>query len=535
MNIKKLILTVLLLAGLAPESHAMMARLAALKPALSSRLATMSSLSAPSGYATNPSSLFSYVGLRASSFAKATADRTADKPSGRPMATTMAPRFATTSWQPTQATALKTFTPITNMPTTYKPLLPTFAPYFADPFSEALAKEKASKGRHNSTFKSNTPSRLFTTKQEEKDKKSNDDGKKEQQPKSKYRFGSLAGILGATILYGLNSDVAYASDGTQDTPPASMWEAITKGYCMPRHMMIESFVEDCEKLAHKNNDIPKHVKNDTTVRIATYNVHSWYDAYNKRNFGNIMQVIEDINADILVLQEVSVFDWSRIEKSFKRLGYICTWSGFAKAADHGGHPFGNMIVSKYPLTKKPVIKTFDADKKCQGEQRCYVNVTAKLPQNKQVTLYGTHFDVYDETENRRELEVKELVDTIVQQPGACMIAADCNAVRSRDYQWTIPHNTFGNAKVWDLLNASNQQRTGMETQTKALATLENNEFQDCFTKNKQQCPKFTVWSGTAVDFMYLDKKWDLPIAGCHTYYSSASDHLPVIMDVKVKE
>ena len=70
---------------------------------------------------------------------------------------------------------------------------------------------------------------------------------------------------------------------------------------------------------------------------------------------------------------------------------------------------------------------------------------------------------------------------------------------------------------------------------KTQRALENNEFQDCFTKSKQQCPKFTVWSGTAVDFMYLDKKWDLPIAGCHTYYSSASDHLPVIMDVKVKE
>ncbi|MCX5921745.1 MAG: endonuclease/exonuclease/phosphatase family protein [Candidatus Dependentiae bacterium] len=311
--------------------------------------------------------------------------------------------------------------------------------------------------------------------------------------------------------------------------PASMWQKLAQGQSMSRYELIESFINDCRMYANENKAIPRHETNNKTVRVATYNVHAWKDSHNNKNFDGMMRVIQDINADILVLQEVSVFNQSIMQKAFENLGYICNESLFAQAANHYGCPFGNMIVSKYPLVQEPVKKTFEADKKLIGERRCYVKTEIDLPHQKKVTIYGTHLDVYDETEKLRTKEIQELVDTIAQQSGPCIIAADCNAVRACDYQYTVGNNKC----VWDLLNDMNKKRLRIDTPVQALKALESNYFKDCFTKNNQQGPKCTVWSGTVVDFMWLNKQWNLPIAGCYTYYSAASDHMPVIMDFNI--
>ncbi|MCX5922327.1 MAG: hypothetical protein NTX86_03295 [Candidatus Dependentiae bacterium] len=82
MNVKKLVITLLLLTNIAPESHAMMTRLAALRPTLSSRFAT-----------TNMASM---------------------KPS--------------VNWQSMSTTSYKNFMPTSSsFANTHKPLLPTFA------------------------------------------------------------------------------------------------------------------------------------------------------------------------------------------------------------------------------------------------------------------------------------------------------------------------------------------------------------------------------------------------------------------------
>ena len=43
-------------------------------------------------------------------------------------------------------------------------------------------------------------------------------------------------------------------------------------------------------------------------------------------------------------------------------------------------------------------------------------------------------------------------------------------------------------------------------------------------------PTYTVWTGTVVDFIFCSPEWNLPVES-YIYYSTASDHLPVIMDI----
>lgn len=331
---------------------------------------------------------------------------------------------------------------------------------------------------------------------------------------------------------------AYAQskehDAQQSMPAASVWQLYAQGIRLSRHEMIEQFNRDCALHAHENNAIPAHISNDESVRVATYNVHMWKDAHGAKNFDAIMNTISQVNADVLVLQEVLMFDKEYIMKRLKELGYVHTSAG--RTATFGGTFFGNMVVSKYPFnTSASLIKTYDADQKYPGERRCYIKSTVQLPQNKEITVYGTHLDVYDETENLRTQEIQELIADSAHSKTPCIIAADYNAVRKKDYQYEV-----NGKSVWAMLNESNKKRTGMPTQTRALETLEQHNFVDSFTSNNQQNPRATVWSGTAVDFLYLNDAWqkqnaDLSLGKSYVYYSSASDHLPILMDMTIKK
>jgi len=330
------------------------------------------------------------------------------------------------------------------------------------------------------------------------------------------------------IIVSLNNVAHATKHAYQTMPPASLWARMAHDSNVKRFDMRQSFIDDCALYAHENNLIPQHKKNNETVRIATYNVHSWYDCKGKNNFEGVMSVIKDINADILILQEVSLFDWKKIKKTCESLGYYCSKSLFVHTMYYYLHSFGNMIVSKYPLAQEPIQKTFDADKKMFGDTRGYVKIVVDLPHQKKIKIYGTHLDVYDNTESLRTKEIQELIEDIGIGIDPCIIAGDFNAVRASDYQYEMDGKS-----VWQMVKDNHKQRTGIERGTQALQLLADNNFQDCFTKNSQTSPKFSVWSGVLVDFIWLNTFWNFPLAGCYVYYTAASDHLPIIMDVKV--
>lgn len=336
-----------------------------------------------------------------------------------------------------------------------------------------------------------------------------------QTPKRLYKpaIGLASATLAATTY------VHY-----QPQQNATLWESRAQGHAVERRDMIKSFINDCVCYAGDNNAIPVHQKNNQSVRIATYNVHEWLDPYGAKNFDGIVTAIKQVQADVMILQEVALFNKATINDALHDAGYHYT--AFVTTINSAKRPCGNMIISKYPFTQKPVVKTFNADYHAGRERRGFIKTDIALPNNNTITLYGTHLDVWDASECKRTHEAAELVSTSAHVSGNVLIGADFNAVRPQDYQYQVKGK-----KVWDLLNANHMQRTGIPVPTTALAQLEQADYIDSFTRAGAPNPRFTVWSGTAVDFLYLNKQWQLPVLGSYVYYSAASDHLPVIMDV----
>lgn len=307
--------------------------------------------------------------------------------------------------------------------------------------------------------------------------------------------------------------------------PASSWAKIAQGQQLSRNEMLKSFINDCNQLKKENTIIPIHIKNDKTVRIMSYNIHEWKDPFSTNDFDAIIGVIKNINPDILILQEASQFDEVKINSMFSSLGYKGRFFCVA-AAPWLTYPFGNMVFTKYK-GQNSVTKVFNIDKG-QPEERCYVRTTLQLPQQKKITIYGTHLDVWDNSGEKRKQELQEILADIGNAQENILIAADFNSVRKSDYNYVI-----GGKTIWDLLTESELKRTTVMPSTHVLDLLEQRGFVDCFAKNNQKGPGFTVWTGTVVDFMFVNKDWQLTIAGCYVYYDAASDHIPVIMDIIV--
>lgn len=323
--------------------------------------------------------------------------------------------------------------------------------------------------------------------------------------------------------------VLCVASTAQSAVRAAVWERLAHKQLVPKQDLINSFVGDCKKLSSYNRLIPQKNSGDTsTLRIATYNVHYWADPNEKPNFQGIMQTIKEINADVLILQEVVVFDEQVLTQAFSSLGYVVDFTTFGATTNNTKKPFGNMIIARPGLITKSVVKTFDADQSDLHERRCFITTTLQLPHNKHITIVGTHLDVWDNTGHKRVLEVQELIN-VFQQNSNTIIAGDFNAVRKQDYTYRV-----NGILAWQLLNEAHMQRVGCPIATQALALLETHGFVDCFTHINTQPPAFTAWSGTIVDFLFINKKSDFTIAGCWSYYCGHSDHCPQVMDIALQ-
>ncbi len=346
----------------------------------------------------------------------------------------------------------------------------------------------------------------------------------------------ISGLVSRLFCFGLSIlCLDYSVLFSQSMPHATIWETIakaTEANYPGRDAKIKSFIDDCSKNKDLNTTIPQ--KTEHVARVATFNVHYWQDAYdNKYHFNEILETIKKVNTDILILQEVCWKDDPLIDR-FKKLGY--EHYQFCKAAtatwahnEFNSAPFGNVIFSKYKIedaNKKTKMYVVKCPKSL--EDRCYSYVEIILPNQKHLHIYGTHLDVFCEDESARLAQITELTKSIKDEKNV-IVAADFNAVREEDYNYDIYKK-----KVWDLLVNDNKKRFINPTPTLVLDHLKSENFVDCFAKLGIDKPKFTVWSGTVVDFIFL-KNWNLPLSGCYVYYDASSDHLPVIMDIKLQE
>ncbi len=318
-----------------------------------------------------------------------------------------------------------------------------------------------------------------------------------------------------------------AVQSQQTLPHATVWEKLAKlgTGALDAKAKKALFIEQCKHLADENNKIPHHTLGDSTIRIATYNVHMWKPLQGDY-FSTAYEIIKQLHADIIILQEAQfshTLTKTEIFRRFKKLGYT-----------HMVFSYADKNLANIVLTKNTVfIESWKTQRFANNyyvstrihENRSFAKVNYILPNNKKITLYGTHLEVWDTSGRINEQQAAELIKQSAQENNV-IIAADYNAVRKKDYQYIIQRKL-----LWNLVQAEDNARTS-PTITQSLDLLEKSEFVDCFTKAGKNVPRFTAWSGTIVDFLML-KNWNLPITWCGVMYTAASDHLPIIMDVKI--
>jgi endonuclease/exonuclease/phosphatase family metal-dependent hydrolase len=316
--------------------------------------------------------------------------------------------------------------------------------------------------------------------------------------------------------------------------PSSIWTTQLQASGqrpLARNQMLNLFIADMNRLADQNSRIPAHQPGDGKVRLMTYNVHEWADPNMRDKKAEILKVIATLQPDILVLQEIQVI---RRGDKIKQTVQDLTALGYTTvihvplqiSASYGS--IGNLLATKLPVTQQDT-KIYDIDNQGRLERRGYVHATMQLPNNQLLSVYGTHLDVSD-TEHNRRAEVDELTQKAnADSADNVVILGDFNAIRQRDYQYDI-----NGQNIWQLLSKNEQARLRTAVPLQTLSNLENAGFQDSFSKANIVAPKFTTWTGTYIDFMYIRTRgWQLPIDGCYVQFNPYSDHTPVIMDLSV--
>lgn len=157
-------------------------------------------------------------------------------------------------------------------------------------------------------------------------------------------------------------------------------------------------------------------------RVMTYNIlhAARIDTKDYRiDHDKVAETIREINADVIVLNEVRGEGpdpgyTAQAKIISEKLGY---YYFFAPAIMiRGKLPYGNALLSKYPIVEAEIIEIPDPvvkDENRPYETRCLISAKIEF-EGKQLMIFGTHFGL-------AKAEQKNAVATVVQEFEKCFI------------------------------------------------------------------------------------------------------------------
>lgn len=277
--------------------------------------------------------------------------------------------------------------------------------------------------------------------------------------------------------------------------------------------------EVCLKDMSEDYMVPK--KPNNTLRIMTYNVHYWQGPRDKNEYNvkgkkrkhlyngdEIVNVIHALDPDILGLQEVMNIDvdndwgyinWTEISDKLKLIGYELNNSFCGADNDY----FGNMLIHKNTI-KMSNYRSLTYNNSAvvsgnneKGKRRCAIICETEI-NNTNYSIYCIHLD------DTSRLGRNEFTDLIAE-----------------DMKKNI------NKKI--LMGDFNSYRSDYPYQK-----LKSINMNDCYSHKNLIPPSYTTWTGTEIDYIMVDNDLDKDtIMGCFTGHTPLSDHLPIIMDIKI--
>lgn len=285
------------------------------------------------------------------------------------------------------------------------------------------------------------------------------------------------------------------------------------------------YTQDCVNYAAQNMTIPKHksVSNPTTVRMASYNIHYW-DPSADAIFA-VIQKLSELGVEVICFQEITLQSKDKktdFAKKLKNIGYEQQF--FIQTQKWG---LGNMIVAK----KNIAIASKGSGILMHHTWDSGYLKTAITMHGKTMILYATHLD-HDKEKDREEQ--MQQIDGFIEkaQDKNVIIAADWNAIQGKDYQYKLGVTKFKDKLVWDILVEDDKRRGDAPTLLVEKFT-DKKGYIDAF-QLAHFVPSFTHWTGKSIDCFMTYKLKDFVVEKAYIYFDGASDHLPVIIDVAVK-
>ena len=167
-----------------------------------------------------------------------------------------------------------------------------------------------------------------------------------------------------------------------------------------------------------------------SINVLTYNIHHANppSVKDKIDIPAVAKVINAVQPDLVALQEIDVYT-TRSGKTLHQAEALGKASGmhvfFAKGIDFGGGEYGIAILSRYPIleTKRYPLTTIPGT---NGEPRALATVLVALPDNRRLLMACTHLDA-QRSDSNRLVQIREIMNTLQQQPHPVILAGDLNA------------------------------------------------------------------------------------------------------------
>lgn len=246
------------------------------------------------------------------------------------------------------------------------------------------------------------------------------------------------------------------------------------------------------------------------IRIMTFNVHDWKDYLNINSINKIFQIITYSNSDVVGINEGFYFSndtKNKLKEYSKNMGY----NYFLECNSKYGI---NLLLSKHKIESHEIINL--GKDPINKTTRYAIKATIQV-NNKNINILLAHLDVWDESEETRLKQIKQILSDI---DSSYLLLGDFNSLRLKDY-----------SKIeWDVLKNDSELRN-ITIQHKVTDLIEKHKFVDSFEKINKVSPNVSVWSMRRVDYVYVGNNFPFTITNSNVFPTLVSDHYPIYIDI----
>uniref|UniRef100_A0A7S4RXM4 Endonuclease/exonuclease/phosphatase domain-containing protein n=1 Tax=Alexandrium monilatum TaxID=311494 RepID=A0A7S4RXM4_9DINO len=346
-----------------------------------------------------------------------------------------------------------------------------------------------------------------------------------------------------------------------------------------RKTMNANYVADVRRLRGVVPKCPEHVPlleqaaytsgGSAVLRVLTWNINILCGPDGSASVGSLQRidpdlvadVVQEANADVVCLQEA--LDWvppkyreylekqgvGDVAERMQRLNCRLEEQGYRALLRSCSPPScGNpvLVASRVPLVHSETLELAVPESKAIGmdapRSAAYVEIGVASGRDVRVGLYATHLHHINQSpqEGQRAAEIRSLLEHHAARPAlegrlATLLTGDLNQPRQRDYteaEWQVVEAGLRGVKQPIDDGVSEALRRAGFVCAYDVRPMPRTNF-----GAGRPAPAFTHWTGTAVDYLFLQQERHeggsprASLVASHTLLSDLSDHLPLAFDL----